>query len=198
VVGRDRRWRTGPKVQVEHGRRPPADWPPPWNDGAVTQESTLAEVHLIGVPLRIRARSTEHEQDLLRELALVQVSAGSDGTSGAPGRLLRIADELRTSYGSAGVRPNAEMEAALDRGEKALDVVYTVPREVRPVLRRAAAILEEAEQYCRDGQYLLTLASPPDVAAYRQWVFEEFDRQLAGEAPVPWPESPYARTVSDG
>jgi hypothetical protein len=164
----------------------------------VTEESTQVEVRLIGVPLRIRARSTEHEQDLLRELALVQVSADGDRESSVPGRLLRIADEIRTSYGAASARPNAEMEAALDRGEEAIDVLYAVPPEVRPVLRRAQAILEEAEQYCRDGQYLLTLASPPDVAAYRAWVFDEFERQLTGHDPVPWSQSPHARSVTDG
>ena len=164
----------------------------------MTEESTLTEVRLIGVPLGIRARATEHEQDLLRELALVQLSADADGLSSAPSRLLNIADELRLNYGSAGAQATAEMEAAFDRGEKSADVVYTVPRAVRPVLRRAAHTLHEAEEFCRQGQYLLTLAPPAEVVAYRAWVFDEFDRQLDGEDPVPWGASTYARTVSDG
>lgn len=163
----------------------------------MTEESTLAQVRLIGVPLRVRARASEHEQDLLRELALVRLSADADGLSSAPSRLLDIADELRLNYGSAGAQATAEMEAAFDRGESSADVVYTIPRAVQPVLRRAARTLQEAEEFCRQGQYLLTLASPPDVVAYRAWVFDEFDRQIDGEHPVPWPDSPYARTVPD-
>jgi hypothetical protein len=99
------------------------------------------------------------------------------------------------TYGAIAAGPNAEMEAAVDRGEEFIDVVYTVPVQIREFLRRAAQALEEAEQFCREGRYLLTLASPPDVAAYRQWAFEEFDRQIGGGPAVPWHESAQARTV---
>jgi len=162
----------------------------------VTDEATLVHVRLRALPLALRARSQEHEHDLLRELALIRVSAESEGLSAAPGRLLDLADELRGTYGALAAGPDALMEAAADRGEAAVDVTYTVPVELRPVLHQAAAVLDEAEQFCRDGRYLLTLAAPPDVAAFRTWVFAEFDRQITGGDPVPWPESPQARTVA--
>lgn len=165
----------------------------------MTDEATLVQVHLRGLPLDIRARSQEHEQDLMRELALVRVAAAVDAPSNAPGRLLDLADELRATYGSLADAADALMEAAVDRGESSTDITYTVPTELRPFLRHTAQVLEEAEEFCRDGRYLLTLASPPDVAAYRAWIFAEFDRQIAGGAPVPWPESEQARTVrNDG
>jgi len=165
----------------------------------VTEEATLVQVRLRSLPLALRARSQEHEQDLMRELALIRVAAETDNVSTAPGRLLDLADQLRGDYGALAAGPDAEMEAAVDRGETALDVTYTVPVELRPFLRQAAQVLDEAEQFCRDGRYLLTPAAPPDVAAYRAWVFEEFDRQIAGGDPVPWDESPQARTVqADG
>jgi hypothetical protein len=165
----------------------------------VTDEATLVPVHLRGLPLDIRARSQEHEQDLMRELALVRVSAATESASNAPGRLLDLADELRSTYGSLAAGPDALMEAAVDRGETAADVTYTVPADLRPFLRRTAQVLEEAEEFCRDGRYLLTLAAPPDVAAYRAWIFAEFDRQIAGGDPVPWPESVQARgVIGDG
>ncbi|MCU1343940.1 MAG: anti-anti-sigma factor, partial [Acidimicrobiia bacterium] len=34
----------------------------------------------------------------------------------------------------------------------------------------------------------LTLAAPPDIMAFRRWFVEEFVREMAGEAPRPWPE----------
>ena len=33
-------------------------------------------------------------------------------------------------------------------------------------------------------------SAPPEVAAYREWVFGEFDRQIAGEDPTPWSGAP--------
>jgi hypothetical protein len=148
----------------------------------------------------------EHDRDLLRELALVQVQADThaadaadDDVRSAPERLLRIADELRSTYGAFSDAPNAAMDDATDRGEDVLDVTVTVPVEARALLRRAAETLAEAEAFCRDGRYLLTPAAPDDVAAFRQWAFEEFDRQIAGGAPVPWHEFARARAVrADG
>jgi hypothetical protein len=147
-------------------------------------------VQLIGVPLLLRARALEHDQDLLRELALLRVAAETTGTTSAPERLLDLADELRATYGPLAAGPVAEMDAALDDGHEHMDIVLTVPEAFGPFLQRVTAALDEVEQFARAGRYLLTASAPPDVAAYRAWVFAEFDRQLAGAAPVPWSGSP--------
>jgi hypothetical protein len=143
-------------------------------------------VHFLGVPLRVRERALEHDQDLLRELALVRVSAETSGTTSAPERLLDLADELRTTYGPLANRTTDELDAALDEGREFVDVTMTVPEDLRPFLHRVTAALDEVEQFAREGRYLLTLSAPPDVAAYRAWIFSEFDRQIAGEPPIPW------------
>jgi len=152
-------------------------------------DAELVDVRLVGVPLRLRARSVEHGQDLLRELALVQVGAGQPDSASVPQRLLSIADELRASYGQFIAGPTAQLDAALDQGLEFMDLTYSVPRHARPFIRRVVEVLEEAEEFCRAGKYLLTLAAPPDVAAYRAWTFAEFDRQIAGASPTPWAEA---------
>jgi hypothetical protein len=144
-------------------------------------------VHLLRMPLRVRARALEHDQDLLRELALVRVAAETTGSTSAPERLLDLADELRATYGPVAAGPTADMDTALAQGREFMDVAFTVPAGLGPFLHRVTAALDEVEQFAREGRYLLTMSAPPDIAAYRAWVFSEFDRQIAGEAPVPWP-----------
>jgi hypothetical protein len=158
-----------------------------WQHRRVTDdEPRSVQVLLVGVPLRVRERALEHDQDLLRELVLVRVAAETTGTTSAPDRLLALADELRATYGPLSAGPSAAMEAALEEGREFMDVTFTVPDTLRSFLHRVIAALDEVEQFARDGRYLLTLSAPPEVAAYRAWVLSEFDRQIAGEDPVPW------------
>ncbi len=147
-------------------------------------------VRLLGMPLRLRARAIEHDQDLLRELALMRVAADSTGTTSAPERLLDLADELRGTYGAIAAGPSADMDEALDAGREFIDVTYTVPAALRPFLRRVVEALDEVEQFAREGRYMLTSSASPEVAAYREWVLAEFDRQIGGADPRPWTGAP--------
>jgi len=152
----------------------------------VIDDSAMVEVRLLGMPLALRARATEHDQDLLRELMLVRVGADQPEVASVPARLLDLAEELRGSYGGFSARQDDLMEEAFDRGEESIDLTYTVPVHTAGFIQRVRAALDAVEEYCRTGRHLLTLAAPPDVAAYRRWVFDEFERQIAGGDPVPW------------
>jgi len=140
----------------------------------------------------------EHDADLLRELALVRVSADQPEESSVPARLLQIAQEVRDDYGSVGAEPDARMDAAFARGVEHLDVTYTVPADILPFIRRVRQALVDAEEFCRSGNYLLTLAATPDVAAYREWVLDEFERQLTGGSPAPWRRADRAGSTASG
>jgi hypothetical protein len=48
------------------------------------------------------------------------------------------------------------------------------------------AVLDEADDYCRQGRYLLTLVTSPDRMAYQHWIVGEFIRQPRGEPPTAW------------
>ncbi|MEO6712854.1 MAG: GAF domain-containing SpoIIE family protein phosphatase, partial [Mycobacteriales bacterium] len=85
----------------------------------------------------------------------------------------------------------SQIEAALERGEAELDLLYQVPASAADAVRGLAQVLDDADEYCRAGQELLTLAAPADVVAFRHWFLGEFMRQIRGEGPTPWPD--YAR-----
>jgi hypothetical protein len=146
----------------------------------------LVEVRLLGVPIALRERSTQHGDELLREMTLIAQQAAGD--SGVPARLVRLAAEVRETYSQFTVNANAEMDAAAEAGVESIDVVYRVPRGVAALCQHILDVIEEADAYCRQGKYLLTLATPPDVLAYQRWIVGEFIRQPNGEPPVSWSE----------
>ncbi|MEP6696234.1 MAG: hypothetical protein ABJA34_05055 [Pseudonocardiales bacterium] len=52
---------------------------------------------------------------------------------------------------------------------------------------REFTLIDEADNYCRQGGTLLTLATPPEVKVLRHWYLGEFLRQGSGSPPIPWP-----------
>ena len=49
-------------------------------------------------------------------------------------------------------------------------------------------MLDEADEYCRRGDHLLTLATPPEELRFRRWFISEFVDQVNGAPPTPWPD----------
>jgi hypothetical protein len=47
-------------------------------------------------------------------------------------------------------------------------------------------MLDDADEYCREGRHLLTLATPPDLLAYRRWYLQQFVDQARGRPATPW------------
>lgn len=164
--------------------------------GGVTEDG-LVEVRMLGMPLGVRERSRQEGADLLREMALLQAGSGDrDDAHAVPARLLELARELDVTYGPYVSANLQEMDAALDRGEDSLDVVYRLPPSSVQFLEHLRGLLAEVEEYCRSDDYLLTLAPSGEVAAYREWSLEEVLRQLAGGPPLPWPAFAAAHGVA--
>ena len=153
----------------------------------MADDPVLVQVQLLGVPLGLRARSVELGNDLVRELTLVSLGADRSD-AGVPERLLRVAEELRDAYGDFTAGPSRQFEEALDSGLETLDVTYAVPAHAGPFAARLVQAFEDAEDFTREGRYLLSLAATPDVVAYRRWSLGEFERQTAGHPPLPWSE----------
>ena len=149
---------------------------------AVTDE--LVEVRLLGLPLEIWQRSQEHVDGLLREFALIVQDA--EARAATPGRLLALVQELNAGYGEFSAEQRLAMEAAFERGEAAIDVTYRVPPAAAGAAQALGDILEEADEYCRRGDHLLTLATPPEGVRFRRWFVGEFVGQLGGARPRPW------------
>lgn len=144
----------------------------------------LREVRLVAFPLRLHRAATEHHEELMREFQLLalDVEAGRD----VPKRLVRLVEELTRSYGSVTAAPDAERDAALARGDESVDLTYRVPPEAAAACAELDRMLDEADDFCR-AERLLTLEPTPEQVAFRKWYLGEFQHQLAGGEPRPWP-----------
>ena len=142
----------------------------------------LLDVWLLRYPLRLGVRASEHYESVFREFALL---ATAEPGPSVPGRMIALIEELGRRY----ARNNAheqERDAALARGEEVLDIRMQVPASVGPASRRLAGMLDETDDYCRQG-VLLTLAPAEDVVAFRRWYIDQLERQVEGAPPQPWP-----------
>lgn len=144
----------------------------------------MATVHLRDVPVRIWKRSAEHHDELMREMALLALA---DTTSQAlPARLVELIDVLGRRYGGASDRPEAARDEALAAGIDRIDLATEVPASAGEAAAALGAMLLEVEEFCRDGDQLLTLAQPAVQAAFNAWYLEQFTTQCAGGEPTPW------------
>lgn len=146
----------------------------------------LVHVELRGVPLPLYARARQHSEEMQREFALIRLSQDV-GEDSVPNRLLELVNELSGRFSAFADPSSADLEGAVRRGETHADVVFTVPEQAAPAAESLRGLLDEADDFCRNGDLLLTLAAPDEVVAFRHWFLGEFVRQIAGEPPNPWP-----------
>jgi hypothetical protein len=153
--------------------------------------SDLVRVSILGMPLEVMQRSSEHSDELLREFALIR----GEGSDHVPARLLALIEDLRGRVGSFAEGPRQAMQEALERGDESIDLHYQVPPTVAAAARQLGELLDEADEFCRSGD-LLTLATQPEGVAFRHWYLAEFQRQVDGLPPRPW--STVVRSASAG
>lgn len=152
----------------------------------MSSQTELVEVRLVQLPLDVWQRTQEHVDGLLREFALIVQDA--EARAAAPGRLLDLVAELNAGYGSFSEEQRREMIAALARGEVQITLTYRVPPAAAGAARQLGEVLDEADDYCRRGEHLLTLATPPEELRFRRWFITEFVDQVGGAPPTPWPD----------
>lgn len=145
----------------------------------------LVNVRILSLPVEVLQRAREHGDGMMREFALIQLSETDH--PGVPRRLLDLADELRGRFSGFTSGTDAELAAAEASSASEVDLQYLIPPEASEACVRLGDLLDEADRYCRAGQHLLTLVTPPEELAFRRWYLGEFIRQIAGEQPTPWP-----------
>jgi hypothetical protein len=144
----------------------------------------LHEVHLLNVPLRVLASSREHHDEVMREFAMIALDETFDSEH-TPSRFIELIDILGRRYGAAGARPDAEVDAALERGDITIDLVYHVPDHITDAAQQLDVLMAEADEFCRQ-RHMLALARPQLLVEFARWYLEEFSRQINGESPRPW------------
>jgi anti-sigma regulatory factor (Ser/Thr protein kinase) len=142
-------------------------------------------VRLLGLPVDVYRRSQQHHDELLREFSLI-VYGEAESTGAIPARLLTLTEEIRTRYGSESAESRQAVDQAEARGEPTVDLTVPVPSEAGPAMLALTVLLDEADAFCRQGGGLLTMATPPDLRAFREWMVAEIVEQLAGADPRPW------------
>ncbi len=147
----------------------------------------LVEVHVLGMPVDLYRQASEHGDELMREFALIREQEAEGGRE-VPRRLLRLVDELTEQFSGFTAAQTAELQEAIARGAEAVDLHYLVPASVKDACISLGAMLDEADEFCRQGQELLTLATPPRAVAFRNWYLDQFVDQVDGKEPTPWRE----------
>ncbi|MFO7547489.1 MAG: STAS domain-containing protein [Acidimicrobiia bacterium] len=150
----------------------------------MTTPDDLVEVRLIGVPIEVWRRASAHQEAIQREFDIIRAGEAEESV---PNRLRSLIDDLDGLFGGVSESTWAELHEAADRGDAAVDLVFRVPVAAGLAARQLADMLDEVDEFCRAGEHLVSLATPPELLAFRNWFLGEFTNQ-AGEGlrPVPW------------
>jgi len=162
---------------------------PPTGSGAGSgagSDEVLVEVRILSFPMDLYERAREHNEGLMREFTLIRLS--EPDSLAVPHRLVQLAEELTQRFAAFTAVPESQLVEAEARGDEQIDLVYRVPPDAAEAVTRFGALMDEADEYCRSGQHLLTLVTPPDLLGLRQWFFEEFVGQALGKDATSWPE----------
>lgn len=169
---------------------------------ATNLDGALVTVQLLELPVSLFAAAQQQSDELMRELTHVanqiaatreaRTAAGTDSSYHSrelPVRLVALVEELNAGYGGFTVEQDQQLTEAVRAGSETIPALtYRVPAAAGGAAEHLGGMLDEADDYCREGQHLLTLATPPELIAFRQWYLSEFQRQIAGEPPTSWPQ----------
>jgi hypothetical protein len=126
-------------------------------------------------------------QGLQREFVLIAdgLQQGHD-VPALPRRLLDLVDVLQQRYGGFTEEQEDQLDQADRDGIPTLDLTFRVPADAAEAAVALGVMLDDADEFCREGRHLLTLTTPPDLVAYRRWYLQQFVDQIAGRPPVAW------------
>jgi anti-sigma regulatory factor (Ser/Thr protein kinase) len=141
-------------------------------------------VRLAGCPVELSLRQDQHLDELVRELTLISAGWNNPESDSLARRLEAI---LRSPAQARSVG-RRQAQAALERGDRYVDVEMAMPREFSTEVRLLDEAVREADVLCEERR-LLTLASTADLRQFRAWMVAEITAQVEqGAAPVSWEE----------
>jgi anti-sigma regulatory factor (Ser/Thr protein kinase) len=150
-----------------------------------TSQGSGLTVCLDGLPVSVYLAAEEHHDALMREFALLLLSASAPDP-GVPPRLMGLAASLVKAFGTTNERRRAQVETARKSGELTVDLMMTFPPRAQHTVIVVADNLDEVDEFCEQG-VLLTPPSSPAVKQFRHWYSKEIARQLQGQPPGRWP-----------
>jgi hypothetical protein len=161
------------------------------------EDDPLITVRLVQLPIDVQVQAQQHADELTRELVLVgeQMHQRGAAANALPIRFVELVTALSHRYSMFTAEQEQQLAAAIASGAPSVDLEYTVPVSASAAAASLGDILDEADEYCRAGQLLLTLATPAPLVTYRRWFLDQFVGQAAGSAPESWPD--YRDRVGD-
>jgi hypothetical protein len=164
--------------------------------GGVTPADRV-EVHLLQLPVPLAERARQHFEGLMREFTLIAAGNEEGGSQHpTPARLIELVDALTVQFAGVSTEADQRLQDAIDaRLEVIDDHILVLPPAAGPASQALGDMIDEADDYCRAGEHLLTLASPADCIVYRKWYLGQVISQLAGATPVAWPDSEQVRSL---
>ncbi|TMK86939.1 MAG: hypothetical protein E6G57_11620 [Actinobacteria bacterium] len=143
-------------------------------------------VKLLGVPVDLYFEASRHMGEIAREFALISFGDRSGVNERVPNRLLDLVAELRGPRRRDTDAIRMQFEDAARAGRDTIDVEVPADDSAVELTERITELLDAADEFCRSGD-LLTLASSPDVVAWRHWWRDQVVGQAReGAEPVPW------------
>jgi GAF domain-containing protein/anti-sigma regulatory factor (Ser/Thr protein kinase) len=153
-------------------------------------ESPAVQVRLRGIPVALLQKSSEEYEALFRELRLMKERADvSPDAPALPERLAVLVSDLGTRFNGLGPGMDDVWQDALDEHLELFDWTLQLPRSAANACEFYDAMLDEADEFAHSAR-LLTLPASPASVAVRRWFLSELVRQLHGEAPLAWADSP--------
>jgi hypothetical protein len=144
----------------------------------MTQTATR-EVVLADIPVQAFWRLQHHHDDMLREFALIDIDRVYGGAHAVPAQLLDMVTQLRSQLAAQRNALIEALELAAERGEERTTVRLELPLAAADGIEAACRTYEQADAFCRSGE-LLTLSTPPELAALRRQLCEHLVEQLRG------------------
>jgi hypothetical protein len=150
----------------------------------------LYQVRVVQMPVPLWSRSQEQHDALMREFALMSVpSDESELQRHVPTRLAQLIDTLTADFEGVSTEQEQQLYDAAAAKQPVIDeLVYTLPRAAVHASKALGEMLDEADEFCRQGKHLLTLAADDELVRFRRWYLDQFIDQADGKPPVAWPD----------
>ena len=141
-------------------------------------------VKLVGVPVDLYFEASRHMGEITREFTVISMGDRMGINERVPAQLLELADQLRKRYRTDVDAIRAQFDEAAAEGRATLEVELPADETTAQLTEEITDLLDAADEFCRSGD-LLTLASPPDVVAWRHWWRDQVVGQIReGAAPA--------------
>src|SRR4051812_32538685 len=150
----------------------------------------LYDVRVLQMPVPLWSRSQEQHDALMREFALMSVPTDeSELRRHVPTRLAQLIDTLTADFEGVATEQEQQLFDAAAAEQPVIDeLVYRLPLAAVPASKALGEMLDEADEYCRQGKHLLTLAADEELVRFRRWYLDQFIEQADGKPPVAWPD----------